>query len=55
VVVHCADSDAVARYLLTETAAKDLEVAALGLEEAFVALTGDDSRHASVADARSDR
>lgn len=40
VIVHCADSDTVARYLLTETAAKDLEVAALGLEEAFVALTG---------------
>ena len=41
VVVHCSDSDTVARYLLTETRAKDLEVAALGLEEAFVALTGD--------------
>ncbi|MGC8513957.1 MAG: ABC transporter ATP-binding protein [Acidimicrobiales bacterium] len=40
-VVHCADSDTVARYLLTETTAKDLEVTALGLEEAFVALTGD--------------
>ena len=49
VVVHCADSDTVARYLLTETAAKDLEVAALGLEEAFVALTGDrdDARDAA--------
>jgi ABC-2 type transport system ATP-binding protein len=41
VVIHCADSDAVARYLLTETAAKDVEITALGLEEAFVALTGD--------------
>ncbi|MHB8220355.1 MAG: ABC transporter ATP-binding protein [Acidimicrobiales bacterium] len=40
VVVHCADSDAVARYLLTQTGARDLEIAALGLEEAFVALTG---------------
>ncbi len=40
VVVHCSDSDAVARYLLTETPAQNLEIAALGLEEAFVALTG---------------
>ena len=55
VIVHCADSDAVARYLLTETAAKDLEVTALGLEEAFVALTGDDSHRVPVADAGSPR
>jgi len=41
VVVHCADSDAVARYLLTSTDAKDVEITALGLEDAFVALTGD--------------
>jgi len=40
VMVHCVDSDAVARYLLTRTDAHDLEVAALGLEEAFVTLTG---------------
>jgi ABC-2 type transport system ATP-binding protein len=40
VVVHCTDSDAVARHLLTKTAARDLEITALGLEEAFVALTG---------------
>jgi ABC-2 type transport system ATP-binding protein len=42
VLVHGTDSDAVARYLLTRTPAKDLEITALGLEEAFVALTGDD-------------
>jgi ABC-2 type transport system ATP-binding protein len=41
VVVHCADSDVVARYLLNETSARDLEITALGLEEAFLALTGD--------------
>ena len=41
VVVHCSDSDAVARHLLTRTDACDLEIAALGLEEAFIALTGD--------------
>ncbi|MHB1251693.1 MAG: ABC transporter ATP-binding protein [Acidimicrobiales bacterium] len=40
VLLHCADSDAVARYLLTETGAKDLEITARALEDAFVALTG---------------
>ena len=42
VLVHSNDSDAVARYLLTQTAAKDLEIAARGIEDAFLALTGDD-------------
>ncbi|MFL6101602.1 MAG: ABC transporter ATP-binding protein [Actinomycetales bacterium] len=42
VLVHAADSDAVARYLLTATPARDLEVTARGLEEAFIALTTDD-------------
>ncbi|MGH9110357.1 MAG: ABC transporter ATP-binding protein [Acidimicrobiales bacterium] len=41
VLVRSTDSDAVARYLLTETPARDLEVAAVGLEEAFLVLTGD--------------
>jgi ABC-2 type transport system ATP-binding protein len=40
VLVHTADSDAVARHLLTRTQAHDLEITARGLEEAFVALTG---------------
>ena len=40
VLIHCADSDSVARYLLTHTDAKDLEIKARGLEDAFVALTG---------------
>ncbi|WP_371814274.1 hypothetical protein [Phycicoccus sp. HDW14] len=35
------DSDAVARHLLTHTAARDLEVAGRSLEDAFVALTTD--------------
>jgi ABC-2 type transport system ATP-binding protein len=39
--VHTKDSDAVARYLLTETRARDLEITAKGLEEAFLNLTGD--------------
>lgn len=40
VVVHASDTDAVARYLLTQTNAKNLEIATKALEEAFVALTG---------------
>jgi ABC-2 type transport system ATP-binding protein len=43
VIVHAKDSDAVARYLLTQTDARDLEIAAKGIEEAFLSLTGDRS------------
>jgi ABC-2 type transport system ATP-binding protein len=39
VLVHAKDSDAVARYLLTETAARDLEITSKGLEDAFLSLT----------------
>lgn len=42
VVVHTKDSDAVARYLLTKTDARDLEISSHNLEDAFVALTSDD-------------
>ncbi|HEY9394081.1 MAG TPA: ABC transporter ATP-binding protein [Nocardioides sp.] len=42
VVVHTKESDAVARFLLTETAARDLEITSKNLEEAFLSLTGDD-------------
>lgn len=42
VVVHTKESDAVARFLLTEAAARDLEIASKNLEEAFLSLTGDD-------------
>jgi len=41
VIVHAKDSDAVARYLLTQTDARDLEITAKGIEEAFLSLTGD--------------
>jgi ABC-2 type transport system ATP-binding protein len=41
VLVRTTDSDAVARHLLTETDATDLEIAARGLEDAFLALTTD--------------
>ncbi|KGN33147.1 ABC transporter ATP-binding protein [Knoellia sinensis KCTC 19936] len=38
--VHAKDTDTVARYLLSETNARDLEITARGLEEAFINLTG---------------
>jgi ABC-2 type transport system ATP-binding protein len=43
VYVHTKDSDAVARHLLTQTSARDLEITAKGLEEAFISLTGDNA------------
>ena len=44
VLVHSGDSDAVARYLLTRTDARDIEIAGRGLEDAFIALTSEDAR-----------
>jgi ABC-2 type transport system ATP-binding protein len=41
VVLTATDSDLVARHLLNNTAARDLEINAAGLEDAFVALTAD--------------
>ena len=41
VLVRTSDSDGVARHLLTATAASDIEITARGLEDAFLALTGD--------------
>lgn len=43
VLLHCSDSDAVARHLLTNTVARDLEITSRGLEDAFIALTGADA------------
>jgi ABC-2 type transport system ATP-binding protein len=44
VTMSCADSDAAIRALLTEyPQARDIEIAAAGLEEAFLELTGDDA------------
>jgi ABC-2 type transport system ATP-binding protein len=43
VLIRCQDSDAVLRYLLAETPAHDLEVTAHNLEDAFIALTGDNN------------
>jgi len=41
VLIHSGDTDAVARQLLNQTPARDLEITSRGLEEAFIALTGD--------------
>jgi ABC-2 type transport system ATP-binding protein len=41
VLIAAADSDAVARHLLTVTPARDLQITSRGLEDAFIALTGD--------------
>jgi ABC-2 type transport system ATP-binding protein len=43
VLVGTRDSDAVARYLLTQTDARDLEITSHNLEDAFIALTGNDA------------
>ena len=43
VTIHAKDSDSVARYLLTETGARDVEITAQGIEEAFLSLTGDNA------------
>ena len=51
VLIQTMDSDAVARYLLTSTMARDVEIVAHNLEEAFLALTSDDAPAA--ADERS--
>ena len=45
--VHSSESDAVARYLLTRTPARDLEITTRGLEDAFIALTSDGNDRAS--------
>ena len=49
VLVHATDSDPVARYLLTSTPARDLEITARGIEDAFIALTSDDNGTTSSA------
>jgi ABC-2 type transport system ATP-binding protein len=41
-IVNCTNSDVVARYLLTATDARDVEISSQNLEAAFVALTSND-------------
>jgi ABC-2 type transport system ATP-binding protein len=40
VLLRGRDSDAVARHLLVDTPAHDLQITSRGLEDAFLALTG---------------
>jgi ABC-2 type transport system ATP-binding protein len=47
VLIQARDSDEVARYLLGQTKARDLEITARGIEDAFIALTADDDQPAS--------
>ncbi|MDN5854180.1 MAG: ATP-binding cassette domain-containing protein, partial [Actinomycetia bacterium] len=47
VLIHASDADEAARYLLTQTPARDLEITSRNLEDAFVALTGDDAQEAT--------
>ncbi|KAA1398021.1 ABC transporter ATP-binding protein [Aeromicrobium ginsengisoli] len=44
VLIHGSDSDEIARYLLNHTPARDLEITSRNLEDAFIALTGDDAQ-----------
>jgi ABC-2 type transport system ATP-binding protein len=48
ILIHANDSDAVARYLLTRTSARDVEITTRGIEDAFLALTGDEAGPGSV-------
>jgi ABC-2 type transport system ATP-binding protein len=50
VLIQARDSDEVARYLLSRTKARDLEITARGIEEAFIALTGDGDDQASTTE-----
>ena len=48
VLIQARDSDEVARYLLSRTKARDLEITSRNLEEAFLALTADDAPEATL-------
>ncbi|MFF5296255.1 ABC transporter ATP-binding protein [Paractinoplanes globisporus] len=43
IYLHGKDTDGIARYLLNETTARDLEITSRNLEEAFLTLTADDA------------
>jgi len=51
VLIKARDSDSVARYLLSQTKARDLEITAHGIEDAFLALTGDGNQADAAAGA----
>jgi ABC-2 type transport system ATP-binding protein len=43
VFLHARDTDAIARHLLNNTDARDLEITSRNLEQAFLTLTADDT------------
>ena len=43
VFLHARETDAIARYLLNDTDAHDLEITSRNLEQAFLTLTADDA------------
>lgn len=45
-IAACSDSDVLARHLLANTPARDVEISSQGLEEAFISLTATRSEHA---------
>jgi len=45
-IIRATDSDIVARHLLTQTDARDVTITSQNLEQAFLALTGDDQQEA---------
>jgi ABC-2 type transport system ATP-binding protein len=49
VLIHASDSDAVARFLLTSTPAKDIEIIPRGIEDAFIALTSSEGADGEAA------
>ena len=51
VFINCSNSDVVARYLLTSTSARDVEISSQNLEAAFVALTSGDPSLATAGQA----
>jgi ABC-type multidrug transport system ATPase subunit len=53
VLIQTTDSDAVARHLLNTTKARDLEIVAHNLEDAFLALTSDDAPQPAASEAAS--
>ena len=55
VYLSARDTDAIARHLLNHTDARDLEITSRNLEQAFLALTGDDDDTLSAHDAGSRR
>ncbi len=46
IYLHGRDTDAIARYLLTQTDARDLEITSRNLEDAFLTLTADEENPA---------